>query len=71
MKKIFAILPHGYDWFSAVEHALAFGVSAAVAIRIVPALFHAATAASARMRGRFGLLEGASMSPMKVFGQRR
>jgi hypothetical protein len=46
MKKIFAILPHGYD-------------------------FHAATAASARMRGRFGLLEGASMSPMKVFGQRR
>jgi|HubBroStandDraft_6_1064221.scaffolds.fasta_scaffold1083069_1 hypothetical protein len=71
MKKIIAILPHGYDWFSAVEHALVFGLSAALAIRIVPAIFHAVSAAAARSQAAIGHRQ-ASMGPfLKVFGQRR
>lgn len=71
MKKIIAILPPGYDWFSAVEHALAFGLSAALMIRVVPAICHAFTAAFGQVRGSLGLNETFPTLSLKVFGQRR
>jgi hypothetical protein len=71
MKKIIAFLPHGYDWFSAVEHALAFGLSAALAIRVVPAIFHALSAALTRSRAAIGPRQASPGPYLKVFGQRR
>ena len=71
MKKIVAILPSGYDWSRVVHDGLAFGLSAAVAVSLAPALYRAATAAAARVRGCFGPTEGFSTFSLKVFGQRR
>ena len=71
MKKIIALLPHGYDWFGAVEHALAFGLSASLAVRVVPALIHAVGAATARTRAAISLRQPFSGPYLKVFGQRR
>ena len=71
MKKIIALLPHGYDWFSAVEHALAFGLSAALAIRVVPAILRAVSAATARGRAAITPRQASSGPYLKVFGQRR
>ena len=72
MKKIIALLPHGYDWFSAVEHALAFGLSAALAIRVVPAMLRAVGAATVWGRAVITAPRPASSGPyLKVFGQRR
>jgi len=72
MKKIIAFLPHGYDWLSAVEQALAFGLSAALAVRVVPAVIHAINAATARGRAAVITLRQAPSGPyLKVFGQRR
>ena len=71
MKKIIALLPHGYDWFGAAEHALAFGLSAALAVRIVPAIVHAVGAATARGRAAISLRQASSGPYLKVFGQRR
>jgi hypothetical protein len=71
MKKLIALLPHGYDWFTAVEHALAFGLSATLAIRVVPAIIHAVNAATARSRAMVTLRQAAPGPYLKVFGQRR
>lgn len=71
MKKIIALLPHGYDWFSAVEHALVFGLSAALAVRVVPAVIHAVSTAAARGRAAISLRQPLSGPYLKVFGQRR
>ncbi len=71
MKKIIAILPSGYDWSSAVEDGLAFGLSAAVFMRIVPPIFRAALAATSRVRTGLGLEPAAIPPSLKIFGQRR
>ena len=71
MKKLIAFLPHGYEWFSAVEHALAFGLSAALAIRVAPAIYHAVSAATARSRAAIRLRQVSPGPYLKVFGQRR
>jgi hypothetical protein len=71
MKKLFALLPSGSDWLSTVEHALAFGLSAALAIRVVPALFRAIDAGTTQTRAAIGLRRPPSPAFLKVFGQRR
>jgi len=71
MKKILAILPRGYDWLSTIEHALAFGLSAALAIRIIPAILHGVSAATTRSRTLATLRQPCPGPFLKVFGQRR
>lgn len=71
MKKFVALLPHGYDWFTAFEHALAFGLSAALAIRVVPALIRAAGAALDLGRAAVSFRQASPGPYLKVFGQRR
>ncbi|HKT19728.1 MAG TPA: hypothetical protein VJR47_16885 [Stellaceae bacterium] len=71
MKKLIAIFPSGYDWSGAVEDGLAFGLGAAVFMRIVPPMLRIAVAATARMRPNSGR-DGAQALPcLKIFGQRR
>ena len=71
MKKILAILPHGYDWFSAAEHALAFGLSAALALRLVPAILHGVNVATTRSRVAMRRRRVSRGPQLKVFGQPR
>jgi hypothetical protein len=71
MKKILAFLPQGYDWLSTIEHALAFGLSAALAIRIIPAILHGVSAATARSKTLATLRQPYPGPFLKVFGQRR
>ncbi len=71
MKKIIAIFPSGYDWSSAVEDGLAFGVSAAVFMRVVPPILRVAVAATSRVRTGLGLDAASNPPSSKVFGQRR
>ena len=71
MKKIIAILPHGYEWFSAVEHALAFGLSAALALRVIPVLYRAVGTGATRTRAAMSLRRTLPSPYLKVFGQRR
>jgi hypothetical protein len=70
MKKIIAIFPSDYDWSSAVEDGLAFGIGAALCLRILPAIFRTARHAA----GWFlpvARLDVPSLPPnLRIFGQR-
>jgi hypothetical protein len=54
MKKILAILPAPIDWSSALKDGLAFGITAALAIHLLPAISRAVLVAC----GRTGVAEG-------------
>jgi hypothetical protein len=70
-KKIIAILPADYDWSSAVEDGLVFGVGAAVCMRVVPPIFRAALAATSRVRTSLRSDAAATLPALRIFGQRR
>jgi hypothetical protein len=70
MKKIIAIFPSDYDWSSAVEDGLAFGIGAALCLRILPAMFRAMRGAASRFLPSHRL-DTPSLSPnLRIFGQR-
>jgi hypothetical protein len=70
MKKIIAIFPSDYDWSSAVEDGLAFGIGAALCLRVLPAMFHAVRGAAARFVP-FRRLDTPPLPPnLRIFGQR-
>ena len=71
MKKIIAILPPIYNWPGTAQHALAFGVSAALMIGIIPALCRALNTAISQVRGALSPHETSLPLFLKVFGQRR
>ena len=71
MRKLIRIFPSDYDWSGAVEDGLAFGISAAVFMRLVPPILRAAVAATARIRSGLGLDSAQPLPSLKIFGQRR
>jgi hypothetical protein len=70
MKKIIAIFPSDYDWSSAVEDGLAFGIGAALCLRILPAMLRTVR----RVAGRFVPCHRVDTPPLppnlRIFGQR-
>jgi hypothetical protein len=55
MKRLIAILPVHVDWSSAVKDGLVFGVTAAVAIHLLPPISRAVLAAIGRAGANQGL----------------
>lgn len=70
MKKLLAFLPSHYDWSGAVGDGLAFGIGAAVFLRIAPASFRALRRAAGRIRPDCGLDSVRTLPKLKIFGQR-
>jgi len=71
MKKLIAILPANYDWSRAFGDGLTFGVTAAVAVRVLPAISRACVQALNRFQGTL-TASGSFPAPlMKIFGQGR
>lgn len=71
MKKFTAFFPAHFDWSTALKDGLVFGITAAIAIHLLPALSRAVITAIGLAGASFGADEAASSPFLKLFGQRR
>ena len=71
MKKFATFLPAHFDWSTALKDGLVFGMTAALAIHLLPALSRAVITAIGLLGASLGPGEASSAPVLRFFGQRR